>query len=78
MQYDEKFNESFYGTNISYNLEDGAFMFDTVWAAILALNSIVARGYSLTNFNYSNKNLSAEIYKEILNVEFFGLTVSWY
>ena len=51
-------------------------MFDTVWAAVLALNRTAAIGYSLTDFHYSNENLSDIIYNEALNVTFFGLTVS--
>ena len=51
-------------------------MFDTVWAAVLALNRTAALGYSLTEFNYLNENLSDIIYNETLKVEFFGLTVS--
>jgi len=57
-------------------LEDGAYMFDTVWAAILALNSTAAKGNTLTTFDYSNKILSEIIYNETLKVNFFGLTVS--
>ena len=52
-------------------------MFDAVWTAVLALNRTAARGYSLTEFNYLNKNLSDAIYNETLKVNFFGLTVSW-
>ena len=74
-QYNEKFNSTFRGTNVSYNLEDGAFMFDTVWAALLALNSTMAKGYSLADFNYLNEDLSKAIYEEMLMVKFFGLTV---
>ena len=51
-------------------------MFDTVWTAALALDRTAAMGYSLTDFNYLNENLSEIIYNEALKVEFFGLTVS--
>ena len=55
-------------------------MFDTVWAAVLALNSTVAKGYSLTEFDYTNDignvSLSTIIFNEAKNVNFFGLTVS--
>ena len=54
-------------------------MFDTVWAAAVALNNTVAKlpsGQSLNNFSYSNANLSEMIYEEALKVNFFGLTVS--
>ena len=56
-------------------------MFDTVWAAALALNNTAAKlpsGQSLLDFNYSNSYLSAMIYREALDVSFFGLTVSVY
>ena len=51
-------------------------MYDTVWAAVLALNRTAEMGYSLSDFNYLNENLSEIIYNEALKVEFFGLTVS--
>ena len=56
-------------------------MFDTVWAAALALHNTAAKlpsGQSLLDFNYSNTKISEMIYKEALNVTFFGLTVSGY
>ena len=56
-------------------------MFDTVWAAALALHKTEAKlpsGQSLLDFNYDNTKLSDMIYKEALNVSFFGLTVSSY
>ena len=77
--YDERFNELYNGTSVPYNLEDGAYMFDTVWAAALALNNTAAKlpsGQSLLDFNYLNSNLSKMIYEEALKVSFFGLTVS--
>ena len=75
--YDERFyGKCNLGPNVSYNLEDAAFMFDTVWTAALALNSTAGNGHSLEDFNYSNGNLSDVIYNEALNVTFFGLTVS--
>ena len=79
--YEGRFNELFKGTNVPNNLEDGAYMFDTVWAAALALHNTAAKlpsGQSLKDFNYSNTDLSDMIYKEALNVSFFGLTVSYY
>ena len=54
-------------------------MFDTVWAAALALHRTAVKlpsGQSLLDFNYSNTKISEMIYKEALNVSFFGLTVS--
>ena len=82
MFYEERFNELFNGTEVPYNIDDGAYMFDTVWAAALALNNTAAKlpsGQSLLDFDYSNANLSQLIYQEVLNVSFFGLTVSvWF
>ena len=66
---------------MSYNLEDGAYMFDTVWTAALALNKTAQKlpsGQSLLDFNYENAEISKIIYDEALNVSFFGLTVSVY
>ena len=77
--YDERFNELFGGTEVPYNIDDGAYMFDTVWAAALALHNTVKKlpsGQSLLDFDYSNANLSEMIYEEALGVNFFGLTVS--
>ena len=77
--YEERFHELFNGTNVPNNLEDGAYMFDTVWAAALALRNVTAKlpsGQSLMDFNYSNAEISDMLYKEALNVSFFGLTVS--
>ena len=77
--YNEPFpemNVSLAEMNVSYNLEDGAFMYDTVWAAVLALDRTAEMGYSLTDFNYLNESFSRVIYNEALKVEFFGLTVS--
>ena len=54
-------------------------MFDTVWAAALALHNTAAKlpsGQSLLDFDYSNANLSKLIYQEALSISFFGLTVS--
>ena len=56
-------------------------MFDTVWAAALALHRTaekLSNGQSLLDFNYENANLSEMIYNEALKVEFFGLTVRGY
>jgi len=78
--YDKRFNELF-NISIPYNIDDGAYMFDTVWAAALALHNTAKKlpsGQSLLDFNYSNENLSEMIYKEALGVKFFGLTVSSY
>ena len=62
--------------DISSQLEDSAFMFDAVWAVALALNNTNA---DLVNFTYDSEdsaNISQTIYQSMLNLEFFGLTVS--
>ena len=77
--YEQRFYELFNGSNVPDNLDDGAYMFDTVWAAAIALHNTAAKlpsGQSLMDFNYSNAELSDILYKEALNVSFFGLTVS--
>ena len=64
------------GRNASSQLEDSAYMFDAVWAVALALNNTDA---DLLNFTYDGENainISQSIYQELINVEFFGLTVS--
>ena len=64
-------------------LNDSAYVFDAMWTAALALNRTETRlknlGLSLQNFSYDDEyNISDIIYKEALEVEFFGLTVSFY
>jgi len=61
------------GLNVSAQLEDSAYMFDAVWAAALALNNTEA---DLDNFTFNDDNVSQSIYNEMLDLEFFGLTVS--
>jgi len=76
--YAKRFDELF-DDRVPNNLEDGAYMFDTVWTAALALNSTAAKlpsRQSLLDFDYLSANLSEIIYKEALEVKFFGLTVS--
>jgi len=58
-------------------------MFDAVWAAALAINN--TNSISLVNFMYNNKNaanISQYIYQEMVDLKFFGLSVSactsWY
>ena len=51
-------------------------MFDAVWAIALALNNTNA---DLLNFTYdgdSSANISQIIYQNLVNINFFGLTVS--
>ena len=63
--------------DISSQLEDSAFMFDAAWAVALALNNTNA---DLVNFTYDSEdsaNISQTIYQRMLNLEFFGLTVSY-
>ena len=64
-------------------VNDSAYLFDAMWTAALALNKTETRlkdlGLSLQNFSYNDEyNISDIIYKEALEVEFFGLTVSFY
>ena len=52
-----------------------------MWTAALSLNRTETKlknmGLSLKNFSYNDEhNISEIIYKEALNVKFFGLTVS--
>jgi len=64
------------GRNTFSQLEDSAYMFDAVWVAALALNKT---NEELLNFNYegeSSINISQSIYNNLVNVKFFGLTVS--
>ena len=64
------------GRNGSSQLEDSAYMFDAVWAVALALNNTNA---DLLNFTYdgdSSANISQIIYQNLVNINFFGLTVS--
>ena len=56
-------------------------MFDALWTAALALNRtetrLNERNLTLANFTYDDEyNISDIIYKEALEVNFFGLTVS--
>ena len=64
-------------------VNDSAYVFDAMWTAALALNRTESQlknlGLSLKNFSYDDEyNISDIIYKEALQVEFFGLTVSLY
>jgi len=63
-------------------IDEGAFIFDAIWTAALALNKTEARlnemNLTLLNFTYEDKyNISDIIYEEALNINFFGLTVSY-
>ena len=62
-------------------IEDGAYMFDAIWTAALALNKTQSRlkekNLSLKNFTYRDEHdISGYIYQEALKLEFFGLSVS--
>jgi len=64
------------GLNVSAQLEDSAYIFDAVWAAALALNNTNS---NLSSFMYNGPadgNTSRYIYEELINSNFFGLTVS--
>ena len=61
---------------MSAQLEDSAYMFDAVWAAALALNNT---NDSLVNFMYNSQeaaNISQSIHNNMIDLNFFGLTVS--
>ena len=78
-RFDKLFNES--EREVPNTIDDGAYMFDAVWAAALALHNTAKKlpmGQSLLDFDYSSTVLSESIYEEALNVNFFGLTVSIY
>ena len=67
--------------NTSPAKDEGAFMFDAIWTAALALNRTENRlrkeNLTLTDFDYDDvHNISGMIYEEAINVHFFGLTVS--
>ena len=58
-------------------------MFDAIWTAALALNrtesQLKQKNLSLKNFTYKDEyDISSIIYKEVLKLEFFGLSVSIY
>ena len=66
------------GLNLSSQLEDSAFMFDAVWAAALALNKT---DVDLVKFAYDSEdsvNISQKIYQKMLDLDFLGLTVSYF
>jgi len=62
--------------NASTQLEDSAYMFDAVWAVALALNNTNDELLKFTYDGESSFNISQNIYQKLLNVSFFGLTVS--
>ena len=69
--------------NTEQYVNDSAYVFDAMWTAALALNRTESHlknlGLSLQNFSYDDEyKISDIIYKEALEVEFFGLTVSFY
>ena len=64
------------GRNASTQLEDSAYMFDAVWAVALALNNTNDDLLKFTYYSESSINISQSIYQELVNVNFFGLTVS--
>jgi len=64
------------GLNVSAQLEDSAYIFDAVWAAALALNKTNS---NLSSFMYNGQtaaNISWSIYEKMVDLDFFGLTVS--
>ena len=64
-------------------LEDGAYVFDAIWTAALALNKtqsqLSRKNISLKDFTYKDEyGISNIIYEEALKLKFFGLSVSSY
>ena len=62
-------------------IEDGAYMFDAIWTAALALNKTESqlrkKNLSLKDFTYNDEyDISSTIYEEALKLIFFGLSVS--
>lgn len=60
--------------------QEAPLAYDAVWALALALNKTVgplrARGRRLEDFNYNNKDITAEIYRALNTSSFEGVSVS--
>lgn len=60
--------------------QEAPLAYDAVWALALALNKTVgplkAKGYQLEDFNYNNKDITAEIYRALNTSSFEGISVS--
>ena len=58
------------------DFEAGAYAYDAMWTAALALDSAWRQGHKLEEFDYTNKTMGSAIYSEALNVQFNGASVS--
>lgn len=60
--------------------QEAPLAYDAVWALALALNKTVkplkAKGYQLEDFNYNNREITAEIYRALNTSSFEGVSVS--
>lgn len=60
--------------------QEAPLAYDAVWALALALNKTVgplkAKGRRLEDFNYNNKDITAEIYRALNTSSFEGVSVS--
>lgn len=60
--------------------QEAPLAYDAVWALALALNRTVAplraKGWALEDFNYNNKEITAEIYRALNTSSFEGVSVS--
>nr|XP_040043793.1 gamma-aminobutyric acid type B receptor subunit 1 isoform X3 [Gasterosteus aculeatus aculeatus] len=58
--------------------QEAPLAYDAVWALALALNKTVgplkAKGYQLEDFNYNNKDITAEIYRALNTSSFEGIS----
>lgn len=61
--------------------QEAPLAYDAIWALALALNKTVAplraKGWALEDFNYNNKDITAEIYRALNTSSFEGVSVSW-
>lgn len=60
--------------------QEAPLAYDAVWALALALNKTVAplkaKGRRLEDFNYNNRDVTAEIYRALNTSSFEGVSVS--
>lgn len=60
--------------------QEAPLAYDAVWALALALNKTVgplrAKGHRLEDFNYNNRDITAEIYRAMNTSSFEGVSVS--
>ena len=60
--------------------QEAPLAYDAIWAMALALNKTVgplrAKGRRLEDFNYNNRDITAEIYRALNTSSFEGVSVS--